>query len=85
MIEHVGKYWFIYWGLFAGIALLWHQSRRGSASKGLLASLRKNIDRYQDPESPLYDPGLLGRQASLIFIGLALIAVALLSVWFIGQ
>ena len=83
MFEYLGKYWYLCPVLVAAAASLWYQSRRGSGNTSLLNSLRNNINRHENPKSPLYDPGLLGRQLRLLVIGLPLIAVALFTAWFI--
>ena len=83
MFQYLAKYWYFGFILVTAVGTLLYQSRRGGHSKGLLSSLRRNITRHEDPESPLYDPGLFGRQLRLLVIGLPLIAFALLIVWFI--
>lgn len=83
MFENLGKYWYICFGFLGAVGLLWYQSKRDGSNTGLLGALRNNINRHEDPESPLYDPGMLGRQLRLIAIGLPLIALALLLAWFV--
>jgi len=83
MFQYLGKYWYFCLILVAAVGTLLYQSLRGGRNIGLLSSLRRNINRHEDPESPLYDPGLLGRQLRLLVIGLPLIAFALFIVWFV--
>lgn len=86
MIEHISKYWYIYWGLFASAGFIWCRFKQadsnqsaGKRSRSLLAGAH-----YYDPESKTYSPGLFGRQLLLISMGLALVVAALLIVWLLG-
>ena len=87
MVEHISKYWYIYWGLFASTGLVWYRYKRTDRGKSARHRTRSLLAgaHYHDPESKTFSPGLFGRQLLLVCIGLALMAVALLVIWLLGN
>ncbi|MCA9232937.1 MAG: hypothetical protein KDA57_19975, partial [Planctomycetales bacterium] len=79
----LSEYWYIIAAILGAFGLLRWQSWQKGGNESLGASLRKNINRHSDPKSALYDPGLFGRQFLILMIGLPLIAITLLIVWFV--
>ncbi|MCA9233684.1 MAG: hypothetical protein KDA57_23800, partial [Planctomycetales bacterium] len=71
--------------ILGAVGLLRWQSRQRGDNESLGSSLRKNINRHSDPKSASYAPGLFGRQILILVIGLPLIAITLLIVWFIQR
>ena len=83
VIEHFREYWSAYWGIGAVVVLLAYRLRHTDSEKPLGERLRSLISvySYRDPDHPLHDPGLFGRQLRLLAIGLPLIGAALVVVW----
>ena len=83
MIEHLRTYWAAYWGIFASIGLILFRFARTDRNLSRGARLRSLIqgNRYFDPNSPAYDPGLPGRQLLLLLVGFPLIVIALVAAW----
>ena len=81
MLELIEKYWWVVWGIAGPIGFLKWQSRQKGGNESVGASLRKNINRHTDPQSPSCDPGLFEGQLIILLFGFPLIAVTLLVVW----
>jgi len=86
MIGHIYEYWWAYWGIGVTSALFIYRFRRSDSKKSIGKRFRSagTISRYSDPDSPLHDPGLYGRQLLIVAIGIPLIGVALVLVWLLG-
>jgi hypothetical protein len=87
MIEFINKYWFFIFGAIGTAAFVWYRFKQTDDAKPVNERLRSLLrgNRYYDPASSSYDPGLFGRQIFLLLLGLPLIALALLIAWLFGN
>jgi hypothetical protein len=87
MIEHLRDYWWAYWGIGASAALLWLRFKHTNRTRTRASRFRSVLggSRHHDPDRLTYDPGLFARQLRLLLIGLPLIGLAVICVWWLGN
>jgi hypothetical protein len=87
MIEHLRDWWWAYWVIGASAGLLWFRFKHTDRTRTRASRMRFLLggSRYYDPDSSSYDPGLFSRQVRLLLIGLPLVGLALICVWWLGN
>jgi hypothetical protein len=83
MLEHLRSYWWVYWAVLASIGIGWLRFARSDPELSRRDRFRSLLrgHRYYDRSNPAYDPGLPSRQGLLVFIGVPLVALALVISW----
>ena len=81
-MKHLLGFWWMYAGAIGGILYLRHVLKRRGGDEPMLRRIVLASSPRHDPKSPEYDPRLIGRQLLLVLVGLGLVGLVRLAIWF---